>query len=590
MATIENLFNANGEMMYPLTHTKAVVNDSGENVEQILEAGLELANQGYKFMGIATPNLVPITQPTPGSPKVYWEASIAGTYGNLGNLVVNDGETAYLMWNGATWEKKISNTIVNNLTTGGADKALSAEMGKELDRGVGKFDRCIKDLDGDVFFISDSRGNIVASVSKEGIMSSRFEIKDSKVVEGTGFHIVDRFGNIAFKIDNAGNVSFNKQESNVHNSMLKGKNVYSICDSLGQGNSGVYWQEIACKLLGAQFTYGNGLIHGGTKTIDASGLSGMDRARTLVTKYRNADAIFIENINDISAKHDGSIDDTPFMAKHNIVSSSIYSTKANAESSLAFEIGNTEAKVGTLLRIRYSNSSSFDISILGASNAAGTIRFTAGNNIISTPTIQEGSSIEEVGNAIASAEWTQYGYTASYSNGKVTISGETAFSLSYQDLGTGVPLNITTSSAVSYIGRCFVSYDINEWNDLDKWVDVEEISLYSAYKGLLEYVSSNFPNAIVFFVIMPRVWVSDSMKKRADDSLDWDGDVWNQKAEKLYRIQKECCEYMRVECVDVAHRCGINSYNALEYFPKANVHPTAKGYEFLGKQVARIIN
>ena len=138
MATkIENLFNANGEMMYPLTHTKAVVNDSGENVEQILEAGLELANQGYKFMGIATPTLVPITQPTPGSPKVYWEASIAGTYGNLGNLVVNDGETAYLMWNGATWEKKISNTIVNDLTTGGADKALSAEMGKKLTKMAG---------------------------------------------------------------------------------------------------------------------------------------------------------------------------------------------------------------------------------------------------------------------------------------------------------------------------------------------------------------------------------------------------------------------------------------------------------------------
>ena len=118
--------------MYPLTHTKAVVNDSGENVEQILEAGLELANRWYKFIGIASPTLVPDNPTNIWKPKVYWEASIAGTYSNLGNLVVKDGETAYLMWNGATWEKKISNTIVNDLTTGGADKALSAEMGKKV--------------------------------------------------------------------------------------------------------------------------------------------------------------------------------------------------------------------------------------------------------------------------------------------------------------------------------------------------------------------------------------------------------------------------------------------------------------------------
>ena len=164
MATkIENLFNANGEMLYPLTHTKAVVNNSGENVEQILEAGLELANQGYKFMGIATPTLVPITQPIPGSPKVYWEASIAGTYGNLGNLVVNDGETAYLMWNGATWEKRVSSTIVNNLTTGGADKALSAEMGKVLNENVeAKYAKLMKTWektteDADIEWLDDTR-------------------------------------------------------------------------------------------------------------------------------------------------------------------------------------------------------------------------------------------------------------------------------------------------------------------------------------------------------------------------------------------------------------------------------------------------
>ena len=184
---IENLFNANGELMYPLTHTKAVVNDSGENVEQILEAGLELANQGYKFMGIAIPTTIPVTQPTSGSPKVYWEASTAGTYGNLGNLVVNDGETAYLMWNGATWEKKISSTIVNDLTTGGADKALSAEMGKELAKDVTEeLSELASKVEGGTIEISTKEGGsyvsqVLTKPIKKGITITSFNGYEGRV-------------------------------------------------------------------------------------------------------------------------------------------------------------------------------------------------------------------------------------------------------------------------------------------------------------------------------------------------------------------------------------------------------------------------
>ena len=52
MATkVQNLFNANGEMLYPLTHVKAVVNDSGENVEQLLEAQNEKIETQNKKIG-----------------------------------------------------------------------------------------------------------------------------------------------------------------------------------------------------------------------------------------------------------------------------------------------------------------------------------------------------------------------------------------------------------------------------------------------------------------------------------------------------------------------------------------------------------
>lgn len=85
-------------------------------------------NPGYGYMGMVTPSV----SPAQTTQKCFYQASSPGTYVNFGALVVKEGEIAYLLWDGISWRKETFFDIVNDLITGGADKALSAEMGKEL--------------------------------------------------------------------------------------------------------------------------------------------------------------------------------------------------------------------------------------------------------------------------------------------------------------------------------------------------------------------------------------------------------------------------------------------------------------------------
>jgi hypothetical protein len=81
--------------------------------------------EGFLYMGKAV--LTP-TPTDPGAPtqKVFYEASEPGTYGNFGNLVVNDGEIVYFKFDGDAWIKDVTG-------------AASAEViEKKVDMLVGK--------------------------------------------------------------------------------------------------------------------------------------------------------------------------------------------------------------------------------------------------------------------------------------------------------------------------------------------------------------------------------------------------------------------------------------------------------------------
>jgi hypothetical protein len=111
-----------------------VLKDLHDTMKGILEAG-------DIFMGVATDETVPEVSNRDYS--YAWLTATAGTYTNMGNLVVAAGEIAVLRryttgGDTTAWEKKTLGTyltgsdIVDNLNSSDATKALSAKQGKAL--------------------------------------------------------------------------------------------------------------------------------------------------------------------------------------------------------------------------------------------------------------------------------------------------------------------------------------------------------------------------------------------------------------------------------------------------------------------------
>ena len=141
MAKIKKL-NINNEVFYPLTHTKAVVDNSGKIVDELLNEKID----------------------------------------------------------------KIS--IVNDLTTGGADKALSAEMGKILNH---EFENMISPSVSSDLDISDEEGNVIMQLKNGHIHTKNFN-SDETTTELDGkvstinndFNIADDEGNIIASFSKGG--------------------------------------------------------------------------------------------------------------------------------------------------------------------------------------------------------------------------------------------------------------------------------------------------------------------------------------------------------------------------------------------------
>lgn len=155
---------------------------TGQALQDVLNSIISNLGANAQFAGIATP------ETTPGTPDgdVFYLAGKAGNYSNFSQIKLDNGEVASLIWNGSSWTKEtIARPYVNDLTTGGADKALSAEMGKELNiRTGGTYNSFfvsayIKDWSGvdcKLFIDLIYRNNIISGTQPTSGVRVRYEI------------------------------------------------------------------------------------------------------------------------------------------------------------------------------------------------------------------------------------------------------------------------------------------------------------------------------------------------------------------------------------------------------------------------------
>lgn len=382
---------------------------------------------------------------------------------------------------------------------------------------------------------------------------------------------------------------------------LTGKTFWTVFDSLGAGNQ---WQNKFAELSNMIFypelnnTNNSPISFGGTSSSPSGDDGGQARLINL-NKLKNKypiDYIFYENINDVRYLG-GSIDDKPFMRSEKIIilkdgekfssnsEASVYFS--NNKSKILNSVNASQRKSGVILSMPFENASvnaGYTIKFISVPTSSGTAYVVKGGNrygIDVTPQM----SIQDLVNAVLN-----YSYGAGWGD---SATGDDSVSIyyfqendtviSFDSNGTGIQTEISRCGTIGASFRFFTGYTSSEWFDDDKWVS--SISIYSAYKGIIEYVKKNFPNAFFYWFIPTRYSVPlDGTASYVKSDGSFDNDKYRQTDDfKTYRAlvdcQKEVCKLYDVPVVDIEENCNINLFNLGLYYSSNNVHPKIEGYE-----------
>lgn len=505
----------------------------------------------------------------------------------------------------------------------------------------------------DTFIFCDSKGNVICQILKDGVKSSDFILKDGtkvseslagkvdkeegkglssndftdsykqkiddmqvggggsggQTVDGIidrmdGFYFCDGNGNVILKITADGIYIKDgmplKNNGNVPTSCVYGKRLYTLCDSLGTSN---VWQNKFAEMTGCIFD-GNenyspvnafNLSEGGTRTLGNDRKCGQMRALKLLELHPDADVIFYENVNDTSAKR-GAISDAPFMLSQMVdYDGHIYGSQEEAREALAAVIGTVEEqKVGTMVRIPYTseNKDGYLLTVNGTAVSDGSIQITMGSNRTGIA-VTTSMSVGDILNEILRCDFIQYGYEdmKKGDNSILFSNVGNGGTVTFDDGGTGVSATLASDYSSSYEAYCFISRDVNQWNTVGNWKKWDEITLQSAVKGILEFLTTNFPKAQIYYLLLPDLSVGDSTPKREDGTVDIDSIASLHSWSELYDTMQEIAGYMWIPSIRLGENCGINPYNASSggYYPyNGGVHPYEEGYKRWGEQLARI--
>lgn len=369
---------------------------------------------------------------------------------------------------------------------------------------------------------------------------------------------------------------------------------FSLFDSFGE--SGV-WQAKLSEISGMNFEQAqnfnpdNPISYGGTKTGVVGSNCGMQRAVNLVdlqAKGRNVDYLFIENVNDANdVTHIGTIDDPAWFRTQEItllvdvklssVNEADRYWKDNYDSLLQQV---AERKNGTVLLLPYETANNgYKFVIEKGAQKDGDIFVTIGTRSFGI-NVTSGMSAQEIILLL-----NQYNYGAGWTT---TIVNDSSIVVSYYisssidvsiDVGdTGVECSKEICNSYAKRAYIFTGTTSEEWNDITNWKTY--VTTYSQYKGLLEYLISNLKDTKIY-------WMIPSYFAFAYNDLptDEDGEIDMEQIEKrlknvniIFDCQKNVCAYYDIPVLDVQNECGIDIYNASQFYNNNNVHPKKEGY------------
>lgn len=436
----------------------------------------------------------------------------------------------------------------------------------------------------------------------------------------TEFNMVDIKGNIGFRVDSTGLTYFSQNLSNLVYNLKKAGfdfdssnqvveksahwmlnlKMYTVGDSLGAGG---IWQNKLAELSGCLFS-GNYSI-GGTRSIGNNG--GMERLLAMKAAQVSPDIIIYENINDYwgvwTTAQKGTISDASWMLSQVLLSSSVYSSSSLATSGLMSEVGSitqSNREVGSLMKLQYTSSTSKVISINNTPTSDGSIVITLDGSNYSI-SITAGMTVSQVIAKIVEVSYN--GYTITSTSSSVTFVKSAGTIIISVDPGTtGITLSISDGTlTTSYLRYAFISRDISNWEDSSYWVLETDITMYSVYKGIIEFLQTNYPSAFILFFIPTRFQIAYTITHASYKPSYWNSDgTFNMSAYianfsdyqnymNLVSVQKDVCDLYGVRSIDCTKLSGISPFNLSTYYNDYDVHPKTSGYNKWAETIFRNI-
>lgn len=423
-------------------------------------------------------------------------------------------------------------------------------------------------------------------------------VKDTESKDG--FDIEEKFKELESSINN---VTFKK---------LNGTSFTTIGDSLSETGK---WQSKFEELSGCHYVsdkeLGVRVNKGGTVTGPVFTDCGMTRIKNLASiKDRlSLDFIIYENVNDHGAFAmgedgiEGSIDDDPWMKGSKVdYRTSVFDSRSELDFFLSSNfqsiLSNTPSidrkKGGYFVFAYFSNGgkSSFRFSVKQSATADGDLKLYRSGNLHLTIPISTSMTLEDIAMSIYNSNFGPGCINIIEPNNSVVvrIGGSTA-QYTIDVTTTGAIVEVEEVKEPILVPKLFTGLLSDDWMDASKWV--ESVSLYSLYKGLVEFAKTEFPLAKFYWMIPNLYYVrknasyvnSDgtfnvSAYKKTALSIGW---------ERLRNVVMDVCELYNVPVLDVDKNSNISLENVLSFFKENDVHPLNEGYYRWGETMNSLI-
>lgn len=406
--------------------------------------------------------------------------------------------------------------------------------------------------------------------------------------------------------------------------MLSGKNLWTLWDSVGVNT----WQQYFVDLTGVTFDAAlnvkadNPLSVGGTTSYPHETDGGQARCLNLGS-YKNTkqiDYIFYENANDggmitfdgvYHPELAGTIDDKAFMlSAYKTVSPQAFASNTEAKtwiennwSTFLGYFSASEKKAGVIARIPITPSQSTPngskITFSGTVTTAGQISFDWFGTTYAI-NVEVGDSLQYIVDKFLNYSFGAGSTDVDGGNGSLIvfyyISGQSGAKITnFVGGNTGISATIVDAAGADDYCFAFKGDTASEFDDITNWDSARNLTLYSIYKGIVNYLQRTFSEANLYWVMpfsLNPGSQSDTTYRDANGKLDMDkykNSPSYKNRQNLFAIQKEVCEYYGVPYIDLFTQAGMGVNNLETYIPYNDVHPRAIGYKRYAEYMAKLM-